>query len=133
MAHEQLEKMRADAAARFPQEACGLVAGVERRALEVFAISNVLNSPLRFRMDPQEQWQVFKEIDERSWELLAIYHSHPSGPAGLSAIDIAEAYYPDVVHIVWFKDAGEWLYRAFTLQSGLPSEIRLELDSTNDR
>jgi len=132
LAHELLEKMEADAASRAPLEACGLVAGRDGQALEVFPITNALHSPVRFRMDPQEQWQAFKEIDERSWELLAIYHSHPSGPAGLSAMDIAESYYPDVIHIVWFKEARRWRCRGYTIQAGKAMEVEIERASSQD-
>jgi proteasome lid subunit RPN8/RPN11 len=127
LSYEQVEMMKADVTARVPQEACGLVAGKKGQAVKVFPISNVLNSPVRFRMNPQEQLKAFNEIDERSWELQAIYHSHPAGPAGLSTIDIAEAYYPDVIHILWFREAGEWRFRGYTIQSGNATEIQLEL------
>jgi [CysO sulfur-carrier protein]-S-L-cysteine hydrolase len=126
LAAENYEEMKADAAARAPLEACGLVAGAGGQTLKVFPVRNVLQSQVRFRMDPQEQWQVFKEIEERTWELLAIYHSHPSGPEGISAIDIAESYYPDVVHIVWFPAKGEWRCRGYRIHSGHATEIQIE-------
>ncbi len=39
----------------------------------------------------------------KSLELVGIYHSHPHGPPGLSEIDVKEAYYPEVVHLVWSR------------------------------
>lgn len=129
---KHVKEMEADVVARAPQEACGLIAGREGQAEKVFSIKNVLNSPVRFLMDPQEQWQAFKEIDERAWDLLAIYHSHPAGPAGLSTVDIAESYYPEVAHIVWFKESGGWRYRGYSLQAGKVAEIQIELVSTKD-
>jgi proteasome lid subunit RPN8/RPN11 len=127
LTQQQVEQMKADVASRFPQEACGLVGGREGQAFEIFPVTNVLHSPARFRMDPQEQWQVFQKIDDHGWDLLAIYHSHPAGPAGLSATDIAEAFYPEVIHLVWFQIAGEWQFRGYFLHSGDVSEIRIEL------
>ena len=46
------EQMRADVQARLPQEACGLVGGLQRRALQVYPVANALHSPVRYRMEP---------------------------------------------------------------------------------
>ena len=114
--------MRAAVSARVPEEACGLLAGrIEAEvysALAVFPITNVLHSPVRYRMDPTEQLAAFDEIDARGWELVAIYHSHPTGPEGPSATDIGEAYYPEVVYLIWSLNGNEWQCRGYTIQSG---------------
>ncbi len=36
----------------------------------------------------------FDRIEGQGWELVAIFHSHPQGPAYPSATDIAEFFYP---------------------------------------
>ena len=41
------------------EEACGLVAGHRSDQLAVFPITNVLHSPVRFQMDPEQQLKRF--------------------------------------------------------------------------
>jgi proteasome lid subunit RPN8/RPN11 len=111
-----------------PEEACGLLAGKDGRVARVFPVENAEHSPVRFRMDPEQQVCAFEEIEERELELLAIFHSHPMGPAGLSATDLAEAAYPGVWHVIWSRRGGEWLARAYVLEAGETREVLLVAD-----
>lgn len=110
------EQMQADVQACSPREACGLVGGMERRALGVFRVVNALQSPVRYRMDAEGQVRVFLDLERRGWDLLAIYHSHPTGPNHPSPTDLSESAYPEAVHLIWSPQAGEWQCRAFLIQ-----------------
>lgn len=121
------EQMRADVGRRAPEEACGLVAGRDRHALAVFPVDNALHSPVRYRIDPQEQLNVFLLIEEKGWELLAIYHSHPKGPAGPSTTDIQEAYYPQAVYLIWSQVNGDWHCRGYSIREGQVSEVLISV------
>src|ERR1700730_4744477 len=64
-------------------EICGIVAvesdgaaAGERHAVRVYAARNLHLSPLRFEIDPRDLLRLSNEIDERGWEIGAIYHSH---------------------------------------------------------
>ena len=128
--HIKLEhwlEMLIDVEGRAPQEACGLIAGIDDRCLAVFPISNALQSPVRFRMEPHEQLDAFNHIDEKNWLLLAIYHSHPTGPAHPSPTDIAEAAYPEAVNLIWSpKDEG-WHCRGFIIRDLQVHEIPIRI------
>jgi proteasome lid subunit RPN8/RPN11 len=121
------EQMRADVQARLPQEACGLVGGLQRRALQVYPVANALHSPVRYRMKPEDQIRIFLDLEKLGWDLLAIYHSHPAGPGQPSPTDLAEAAYPESVHLIWFPQAGEWTCRGFLIQDGQFTEIPIRL------
>jgi proteasome lid subunit RPN8/RPN11 len=121
--------MEADVAARAPQEACGLVAGEGQRSVQVFPVTNVLHSRVRFQMDPEEQWAAFQAMEARSLELLAIYHSHPGGPAAPSPLDVAQAAYPGVIHLIWSLAQGEWTCRGYQIEGGLVVEIGIKVGS----
>lgn len=123
---EQMQKMRRHVEAEAPLEACGLLAGKNARVESVQEIRNQAQSPARFVMDPIEQLNAFEWIESCEMELLAIYHSHPAGPATLSATDIAEAAYP-VVHIVWSRADGEWQARGFWIENGQVTEATLQV------
>jgi proteasome lid subunit RPN8/RPN11 len=83
----------------------------------------VHHSPARFRMDPKEQLQAFNHMDEQGWELLAIYHSHPSGPPTPSATDIAEAAYPGVIHLIWSTFEEDWICKGFVIETSRVYEV----------
>lgn len=124
--YEQMQKMRHHVETEAPLEACGLLAGKDSRVEAVHEIRNQAQSPARFVMDSLEQWQAFEEIEFREMDLLAIYHSHPAGPATPSATDIAEAAYP-VVNVVWSRANGEWRARGFRIENGQVTEVILQV------
>lgn len=121
------EAMRAHVAAENPLEACGLVAGKQGRSSFLFPIRNEAASPTRFRMNGKQQLAAFQEMERAGWDLLAIYHSHPAGPAEPSPTDLAEVTYPGVIHLIWSPAANGWGCRAFLLDNGraLPIEFYL--------
>ena len=98
------EKMRSHLDSCAPMEGCGLLAGLGNTVHQVFLIANQEQSPSRFRMVASEQLRAFQSMEERSMELLGIFHSHPAderaGPVGPSPTDVEEAAYP-VVHVIW--------------------------------
>jgi len=124
---ELFEQMRLHVALLAPEEACGLIAGQADRAHQVFPITNQLHSPLRFRMAPDEQLRAFIRMDELALELVAIYHSHPSGPSHPSVTDIAEAYYPESIYLIWYPDPTGWSCQGYTIQEGVVQEARIQV------
>ena len=124
---ELIEQMRRHVALLAPEEACGLIAGQAGRALQVFPITNQLRSSVRFRMAPDEQLRAFIRMDELGLELTAIYHSHPGGPGQPSITDIAEAYYPEAIYLIWFPDPTGWSCQGFTIREGVVQEARIQI------
>ncbi|CAN5851642.1 hypothetical protein BH20CHL3_BH20CHL3_04080 [soil metagenome] len=62
--------------------------------------ANVRPSPDRFELDPVELMSALRDIDRGGWELGAIVHSHPSGPARPSRTDLDEAFYPESLMLI---------------------------------
>ncbi|MGD9093464.1 MAG: M67 family metallopeptidase [Anaerolineales bacterium] len=120
-------QMRDQVNHHLPAEACGLLAGLNDLATQIYPVTNILHSPVRYRMDPKEQLQAFQDIDDAGLELLAIYHSHPDGPDKPSPVDIAEAYYPQSVYLIWSLATGDWRCRGFKIEKGIASEIPLSI------
>ncbi len=123
--HWQL--MRADINRRNMEEACGLVAGTDQTSLAVYPVTNILHSPVRYRMDPEQQLECFNLIDENQWQLLAIYHSHLHGPREPSQVDIAEATYPEVIYLIWSPVNGEWDCEGYLIENGRIEEVPIYL------
>lgn len=122
------EAMRRQVAALAPEEACGLVAGSGGRSTEVIPVENILHSPVRYRMEPRAQIDALNRLDEQGWDLLAIYHSHPSGPNYLSETDLAEAYYPESIYLIWFVEGGRWVCKAFQIADHRSKEVGFYLE-----
>jgi [CysO sulfur-carrier protein]-S-L-cysteine hydrolase len=125
--------MRREVTICAPEEACGLLSGqIEARIYRVAAIiptTNELHSPNRFRIDPHEQLAAFNQIEAQGLELVGIYHSHPTGPPKPSPTDIAEAYYPKAVNLIWSSIAGDWQCTAFLIQDGQVTPIEISVSS----
>ena len=92
-----LDELIAHAREREDIECCGLVAaepardGEQREAVRVYRTENIHASPLRFEIDPMEQYRLTEEIEERGWEIGAIYHSHVRSAPYPSQTDISFA------------------------------------------
>lgn len=127
LARQHWEAMRVHVSAEAPLEACGLVAGAGGESTHIFPIENELKSPLRYRLAPKQQLAAFMEMEERGWEMLAIYHSHPAGPPTPSRTDLAEAYYPEPVQLIWSPVGGEWACHAFLFKDGGAVEVHLRI------
>lgn len=113
----------------YPQEGCGLLAGdAAGRVTAVYPIHNSLQSPTAYQMDPRQQIQAMLAIEARGWQLLAIYHSHPTGPERPSATDIAQAFYPEALTLIvslqnWEAPA----MRAYTIHNASVVEKKIKV------
>ena len=122
-----------------PNEACGVIAGEDGRALQVYRMRNAEQSPVVYRFDEREQLEVFNEIEEKGWDLLAFFHSHTHTEAYPSPTDRAHAHwrdpvtgeevaaYPGTRYLIVSIADGDPVARAFTFEDGEPAEEELVL------
>lgn len=108
-------QMEDDVKGRAPEEACGIILGVENQSRIVIPITNILHSPSRFRMEPQEQLDAFLLAEEMNLEILAIYHSHPQGIDKPSMTDFKELTYPDIFNLIWYSRDDLWNCRGYLM------------------
>jgi proteasome lid subunit RPN8/RPN11 len=123
-----LDDVIAHAKACYPLEGCGLIVGMRTSVAgtRLIPISNVAQNEAEFEMDPAEFIQTFRDLRNAGEELVAIYHSHPHGPARLSRLDIDRAYYPEAAHlIVSLADLERPRVAAFRIVNGEALEIEL--------
>lgn len=83
-----------------PEEGCGLLAGQNGVVRQVIPVENELHSETRFAMAGGPMVAALVDILKAGWQLSAIYHSHPAGPARLSPTDLAQLSYPDTIQLV---------------------------------
>ena len=121
---ELLAHAREDA----PNECCGLIGGENGVATTVYRARNSEASPLRYNLDPQDQFRIMTEIEEKGEELSAIYHSHTASPAYPSQTDINLASYPDTLYLIVSLAAGEKDLRAFRIEDGEVTEVDVTIE-----
>ena len=121
---ELLAHAREDA----PNECCGLIGGTDGSAATVYRAQNAEASPLRYNLDPQDQFRIMSEMDEAGEELVGIYHSHTASPAYPSQTDINLAAYPDAIYLIVSLAEGEEPLRGFKIVDGKVSEAELSIE-----
>ncbi|MBI2845440.1 MAG: M67 family metallopeptidase [Chloroflexi bacterium] len=113
------EEMIAHAQEEAPIEACGILAAKDGRVARLYRTRNADQSPVTYRIDPQEQRRVFGDIEAHGWEVWGIYHSHPNGRGLPSLTDVRRATLPQVYYlIVSLQRPEKPLIRAFRVLGG---------------
>jgi len=113
-----------------PHEACGLLAGEGDFVREVMPLTNVEHNPVGcgWRADSREQLRAFERIDDRGWELLAIFHSHLRSTAYPSERDVEHALYPDARYVITsLADEGAPMVAAFRIVDGRVTQEALTI------
>ncbi len=93
------------ALAEQPLECCGLLAGVvgEAGVGEVrlrYPLLNAAASPVEFESEPRSHLSADRDIRRQGWEVLAIYHSHPTSEPVPSRKDLERSWSDDVVNLI---------------------------------
>lgn len=134
--HGHLEQIVAQARGDAPNETWGMIGGKNGRALKIYPMKNADDQPrIRYRAEPHQLLQVVREIeDEKQWDILAIYHSHPATEAYPSATDVREAHYPDSIYmLISLQNPDQAQVRGFRIVEGQVSEITLEIEDGSSR
>jgi proteasome lid subunit RPN8/RPN11 len=112
-----------------PNEACALLGGdsVTRTIRTVHAARNSMASPYRYEVDPRDLVDIVHRIEREGDDLVAIFHSHPGGPAVPSPTDVRDARYP-VIHLLASMSGGDERLRAWTIGAGGQSEVPVVIE-----
>ncbi len=97
-----------------PNEACGLLAENGGSIVKVFCMSNASVSPMRYSLDPKEQFAVYRALEDEGWELGGVFHSHTHTAAYPSPTDVRMAS-EDVPYLIVSLAADPPTIRAFRI------------------
>ena len=126
ISRELYDEIVAHARAEAPNECCGIVSSDGGDAVRVYAAKNAEASPLRFRLDEREQFEINKDIDDTGLDLGAIYHSHTRTAPEPSQTDINYArWWPGVLWIIVGLADGEPEVRTWEIDDGQVREAEL--------
>ncbi|KUO40439.1 MAG: hypothetical protein AVW06_00215 [Hadesarchaea archaeon DG-33-1] len=125
-----LKQVEADARARAPIEACGILIGKRGKndfeVLDLVAAPNVVDSPTRFEIDPEELYRVMKGAEARRLEIIGFYHSHLGYGAGPSAVDLEHMkFLSNLVWLICDILARSAEFKAFSMHGGKLVELEL--------
>jgi proteasome lid subunit RPN8/RPN11 len=122
-----------------PAECCGVLVGRpdadagQRRAgdwidiTEAVPAANLAKDPNRFLLDPHDHMAARRSARARGLAVVGFYHSHPRSPAAPSARDVAEAAYPDHVHLIVSLQTEPPLARLYVIDAGAFREVQVRL------
>ena len=111
-----------------PNECCGIIAGNDGAATKLYRAVNAEASPYRYNVDSKDLLRIYRDIDDKDWDVLAIYHSHTHTEAYPSPTDVQLAAWPDAYYlIVSLADVANPVLRAFRIRDGEVEEEELEV------
>lgn len=120
-----LEAAFAHARATSPFECCGILIGSGTRIDETAPARNLSESPSRFLIDPADHIAARRAARSRGLDVVGFYHSHPHSAAWPSPTDLAEAAYPEAVHLIVSLADGGVDARLFRIDQGAATELPL--------
>jgi proteasome lid subunit RPN8/RPN11 len=97
-----------------PNEACGVLGSREGELVKVFRMTNASASPVRYSLEPQEQFAVYKTLDDEGWDLAGVFHSHTRTEAYPSPTDVRLAS-EDVPYLIVSLASEPPVIRAFRI------------------
>ncbi len=109
-----------------PNEACGLVAGVDGAATKVYPMANADPAPDRFTLDPAEHFAVWEDATSNGWEIIGSFHSHPTGPPIPSESDLRGGADPDWANFIVGVENGHVAVRAYRYADGAASPVEID-------
>ncbi|MFW9793430.1 MAG: M67 family metallopeptidase [Candidatus Thorarchaeota archaeon] len=128
LSNDFLLKLHEHAETNLPNEAAALLFGnIAKNSVIVKHIELVSNESISsltaFNVNPEEQYRLFVEAEERNEELVCIFHSHPAPPYP-SETDRRNMKLNPVVWLIASKESGTWESRAYLLSDDTVEEVQ---------
>jgi proteasome lid subunit RPN8/RPN11 len=97
-----------------PNEGCGLLAGDPPEVAKVIRMTNAAASPMRYALEPKEQFAAYRLIEDEGLSLAGVFHSHTHTEAYPSPTDVRLAS-EDVPYVIVSFAAEPAVIRAFRI------------------
>jgi proteasome lid subunit RPN8/RPN11 len=113
----------------FPDEACGLLGGVEPKATACYRTKNAAHSAKLYTVDPLDHLRADRDAEGRGLSILGVFHSHTHTPAYPSPTDVAQAPDPDWHYIIVSLAEDAPVVRSYRIVDGNIAEEPVVLES----
>ena len=104
-----IDEFVADSKDAMPNEGCGYLVGIDDTVHQFYKMTNLDAKPDHFSFDPKEQFKVVKQARNDGYQILSVYHSHPSSPARLSDEDYRLLKDHSVIYIIVSMVTGKFI------------------------
>ena len=98
-----LKKMKEHLMGAYPLEGCGILVGDEGGSIEeVFGTKTAVtaeNAAGYFEIEPLEMYELERKAEEKGYNILGFYHSHPDCEARMSSED-SEHMIPQMLYVI---------------------------------
>ena len=116
----------AHARVEVPRECCGAIVGEAGRPTTLHRLTNRYPGNDFYEVDPSELYRLWRDLEDRGQDILAIYHSHPVSPAYPSPRDVDHAGWPDACYLICsLADPANPVLRGFRIVDGEITEVQL--------
>ena len=128
LAQSYIDEMIAHSREDDPNECCGIIAGKDGAATQLYRAKNAEASPYRYNVDPKDLLRIYRDLESHDWDVFVIYHSHTHTEAYPSPTDKQLAAWPDAIYvIVSLEDKDKPVVRAFQIKDEKVSEEELRV------
>lgn len=123
------DKICRHALSELPNEACGLIAGIDREdgireIKKTYLLRNVDQTNEHFTIDPREQLASIKDMRAEGLTPLGNWHSHPETPARPSEEDKRLANDPRATYLILsLEDRGNPTLNAFHVEGSQVNKL----------
>lgn len=105
-----------------PEEACGLIAGIEsegvREIKKIYYLENIDHATDHFTLDPKDQMAAIKDMRANGYKPLGNWHSHPESPSRPSEEDVKLAYDKKASYLILSLMARYPVLNAYHIEDG---------------
>jgi proteasome lid subunit RPN8/RPN11 len=127
---DDLNRLHTHAEQSLPLESAALLFGQVKDndvvVSHIELVQNTAKSRTSFSVDPETEYRLLVEGEERGEHLVGIFHSHPAPPRP-SSTDLRNMRLNPVVWVISSKLTGNWTSRAFILEEDNLKEVELDL------
>lgn len=125
-----MDVLYAHAEQTLPLESVALLFGMHLEniveVMQVKLMENIAKSKTTFEVDPEVEYRLLIEADNRGEDLIGIFHSHPAPPRPSSS-DKRNMRLNPVVWLIASKTTGRWESRAYIIENEEILEIEVSL------
>jgi proteasome lid subunit RPN8/RPN11 len=130
MKNQQLKLLEREARKKYPVEACALLFGKltekEVTVERVAVTPNVLESTVRFEIDPKAFYNAFTKANKDGLDFIGFFHSHPA-PAEPSSVDLQfMRLWTDAIWLIF--SSTEHRFAAFQTRNGEVRTLTLKTE-----
>lgn len=125
---DHLDEIINHARKEFPNEACGILAGKDKKVTKVYKMTNTEKSPMRYFTDSKEHFKIIKAMRSEGLQMVGIYHSHPNVRPYPSSHDVELAFYPDSSYVVVSIINSIPEVRSFRIVNGIVNEEEIKVE-----